>query len=91
MVLIDAGSQLIKGCETMLLNMCDIKCTLNREFGIEFKTCPVGGHNYHGKVERKIKTVQESISKSTHNVRLSSLEWETLCAEIANADIYASL
>ena len=84
-VLIDAGSQLMSGCENMVLNMCDIKGTLNREYGIEFSPCPVGGHNFHGKVERKIKSVQESIEKSVHNARLSTLQWETLCSEIANS------
>ena len=84
-VLIDAGSQLVSGCENMVLNMCDIRGTLNREYGVEFSSCPVGGHNFHGKVERKIKAVQESIQKSAHNARLSTLQWETLCSEIANS------
>ena len=51
----------------MVLNMCDIRGTLNREQMIEFTPCPVGGHNFYGKVERKIKAVQESIEKSAHN------------------------
>ena len=58
---------------------------MNREYGIEFDTCPVGGHNYHGKVERKIRTVRECLEKSAHNVRLSVIEWETLCSEISNS------
>jgi hypothetical protein len=84
-VLIDPGSQLVSGCENMSLDMCTIKGTLNREFGIQFEACPVGGHNFHGKVERKIKTVQETIMKSTDNARLSVLQWETLCSEVANS------
>ena len=69
----------------MKLNMCDIKGVLNREYGIEFDTCPVAGHNFHGKVERKIKAIQESIEKTAHNEKLSSLQWETLCSEISNS------
>ena len=84
-LLIDAGSQLVNGCENMVLDMCNIKGVLNREYGIQFSPCPVGGHNFHGKVERKIKTVQETISKSVHNHRLSVLQWETLCSEIGNS------
>ena len=83
-LLIDEGGQLVSGCEVVVLNMMDIKAQLNREFGIEFETCPVGGHNYHGKVERKIRTVQDSLNKSVCNARLSTMEWETLCAEISN-------
>ena len=59
----DAGSQLVKGCKTMLLKFTDIQHRLNYEFGIQFETCPVGGHNMHGKVERKIRHVKESIRK----------------------------
>ena len=84
-LLTDAGSQLVSGCENVILNMVSVQGKLNREYGIEFSVCPVGGHNYNGKVERKIKTVQEVLNKSVHLVRLSILEWETLCFEISNS------
>ena len=83
-LLIDEGSQLVCGCENVTLNMRDIKGRLNRKKAIEFDTCPVGGHNYHGKVERKIHTVREVLAKSVHNARLSVMEWATLCSEISN-------
>ena len=82
---IDAGSQLVSGCEKAVLNMSDVKGQLNREYGIEFDTAPVGGHNFHGKVERKIRTVRDSLEKSMHKARLSVLEWETLCSEVSNS------
>ena len=84
-LLVDAGSQILSACEGMKLNMCDITGALNQEYGIEFDTCPVGGHNFHGKVERKIKVVKESICKAAHLQRPSSLQWETICAEIGNS------
>ena len=83
-LLIDEGSQLICGCENMILNMSDVKGQLNREYGIEFDTCPVGGHNYHGRVERKIRTIRDIMKRTMGGFRLSVLQWETLCAEIAN-------
>jgi hypothetical protein len=46
--------------------------------------CPVGGHNFHGKVERRINHVKESLNKSIHNERLGILQWETMAASIAN-------
>ena len=85
LLLPDEGSQLVSGCKSMNLDMMDIKGKLNREFGIEFNTCPVGGHHFHGKAERKIKAVQESLEKTVHSARLSNIQWETLCAEIANS------
>ena len=52
---------------------------------VEFKTCPVGGHNMHGKVERRIQEIRKSIENTVHNERLSVIQWETLFAQIANS------
>ena len=52
---------------------------------VDFATCPVGGHNYNGKVERRIKHVKESLEKTISNQRLSVLQWETISAEVSNA------
>ena len=76
MLLIDEGSQLKKGCETMKFKFQDAQRKLHLEMQVEFENCPVGGHNFHGKVERKIKTTRESIEKSIHNERLSIIQWE---------------
>ena len=84
LLLVDEGSQLVRGCENMMINNVDARGVLKQEFGIDFKTCPVGGHNFHGKAERKIKAVQETIAKTMLNARLSTLQWETLCAQVAN-------
>ena len=81
----DAGSQLVKGCQTMTLTFSDIKNKLFKEYGVEFETCPVGAHYMHGKVERKIRHVKESFSKTMHNERLSIIQWETLGDQIANS------
>ena len=81
----DAGSQLIKGCNDMVLSFTDIRHKLNTEFGINYEPCPVGAHYVHGKVERKIKEVKRSIEKSLENKRLSLLQWETLIQQIANS------
>ena len=55
----------------MELSFHDVKHRLNVEYGIEFDTCPVGGHNMHGKVERKIQQVKLSIDKQFQKERLS--------------------
>ena len=83
-ILIDEGSQLVKGCKTMQLNFVDIQQHLHSKLNIEFDTCPVGGHNVHGRVERKISEIRKSIEKSASNERLSLLHWETLAATISN-------
>ncbi|XP_066922616.1 uncharacterized protein [Clytia hemisphaerica] len=47
--------------------------------------CPVGGHNHHGRVERKIQAVKSSLEKSMHQDRLSIIQWETIAAGVANS------
>ena len=83
-LLIDEGSQLIKGCESMKFQFADAQRKLHKDQEVEFETCPVGGHNFHGRVERKIRTIRESIERSIHKERLSVLQWETLSAQISN-------
>ena len=83
-VLPDPGSQLVKGCQNMVISFADIKHQLSVEHGVEFELCPVGAHYVHGKVERKIQTIKKSLSKSVNKKRLSILQWETLVQQISN-------
>ena len=64
--------------------MRDIKSRFSQNVKIDFQTCPVGGHNMHGKVERKIQEVKKLIQKTMLNEQLSVIQWETCAAEIAN-------
>ena len=79
----DEGSQLVKGCKEMNLNLLDLQHQLIKT-KVDFQVCPVQGHNMKGKVERKIQEINHSIEKSLNNQRLSILQWETLTASIAN-------
>ena len=81
----DAGSQLIKGCNSMTISYTDLKNQLHKEYGVKFEACPVGAHYQHGKVERKIRHVRESLSKTLSNDRLSLIQWETIGCQIANS------
>jgi hypothetical protein len=81
----DSGSQLIKGCNDMVLSFSTIKYKLEVEYGVQFYVCPVGSHYVHGKVERKIREIRKSIEKHLQNQRLSIVQWETLGQQIANS------
>jgi len=83
-LLIDEGSQLKKACQSLELNFKDLQNKLYQKWMVEFEVCPVGGHNFHGKVERKIQQVKSSLEKNTQNERLSIIQWETLMAQVAN-------
>ena len=81
----DEGGQLIKGCDTMRLDFQDLKFTLHKDVKAQLSVCPVGGHNMHGRVERRIRQIKESLSKALSNERLGVLHWETLGDSIANS------
>ena len=84
-LLIDEGSQLVKGCEQSRFNYRDTEQILYKNSQVEFEVCPVGGHNMHGKVERKIRAVRESVEKTMQGERLSLMQWETLSSQISNS------
>ena len=85
MLMPDEGSQLMRGCKDMVLSFSDISNRLSTEYGILFKTCPVGAHYVHGKVERKIQQIKGSIERTMKNDRISILQWETLMQQISNS------
>ena len=84
-LLVDSGSQLVKGCENMSYSFTDSKERLSMEYGTQYSVCPVGAHYVHGKVERKIREIKKSVDIHVHNERLSSIQWETLMAQISNS------
>ena len=84
-LLCDPGSQLVKGCGEMKLQFNNIKHKLHHDVAVDFEVCPVGGHNMHGKVERKIREINASLEKTVKNERLSIMQWETVAAQVANS------
>ena len=59
MIMPDEGSQLVKVCQDMKLSFTDIQNKLNAEDGVEFKTCTVGAHYFHGVVDRKLQDIKQ--------------------------------
>ena len=85
LVMPDEGSQLMSACKNMVLSYSDISNKMTTEYGVEFKTCPVGAHYVHGKVERKIQQIKKSLIKMLNKNRLSIIQWETLAHQVSNS------
>ena len=85
LVLPDEGSQLIKGCQNMIISLSDIQHKLGIEYRIKVKICPVGAHYVHCKVECKIQDIKLSLKKMVDKNHLSVLQWETLGQQISNS------
>ena len=67
------------------VNLRDLKYRLYTEHGARFEVCSVGGHYRHGLVERRIKTVQDSMKElGLDNMRLHSMGLQTLCKIVEN-------
>ena len=83
---IDEGSQLVKGCKEMQFNWIDVASSLNATHGtgIDFSTCPVGGHNVHGQVERSILEIKRLFFNVYSGLKLDILSYETAFAWISN-------
>ena len=81
----DQESSLLPVMREIKVNLRDLAHRLYTENGVVFETCPVGGHEAHGKVERTIKSIQESLDDlGFSRMRLPVMGIQTLCKQIEN-------
>ena len=86
-VLVDQDSRILKVLEEAEVRLKDLQLVLYKERGIKFRTCPVQGHNWHGSVERKIRSVQECLEKmDIANMRLHATGLQT-CLKLVENDL----
>ena len=84
-ILVDDDSALVKAVQEVEMNLLDTQLALHTEYGIEFSICPVSGHNQHGQVERKIRSIQDSLTEAGfQNKRLHATGFQTLLKLIEN-------
>ena len=85
LLLVDKESSIMKALREAEVDIRNLNLLLHKEKGIRFKTCPVSGHNFHGLVERKIRTVQECLDKcELDNLRLHATGLQTFCKLVEN-------
>lgn len=83
---IDAGGQLMKACNDMEISVADLTRNVNTQYGtqVDFETCPVGGHNAHGIVERSIREVRKIFQAVFGGLKIDIMGYETAFAYISN-------
>lgn len=75
----DQDGALMKALIEGEVDMVDLAGVLSRERGITFQTCVSQGHSAHGRIERRIKMIQECLNRSgLRGQRMHSLGWQTL-------------
>ena len=84
-ILTDQDSGIMKALTEAEISLKDIELNVFKEKGVRFRTAPVAGHNYHGKVERMIRSVQECLEKmGVEKMRLHATGYQTLMKLIEN-------
>ena len=88
---IEEGSQLMSACKNMEISLVDVtnNHSTKHQVGIKFSTCPVGGHNAHGMVERSIKEIKRLLNKVYGGLKLDILEtcFAWIASELNNLPI----
>ena len=64
LILCDKQTSIEKMLKEAKTEMRDLQDKLVVEFGIRFSTCPVSGHNFHGQVERCVRSVRDALADS---------------------------
>ena len=81
----DEGTQLVKAVREMEGVVLDLQYRLAEQRGIEFRTCLPQGHSAHGRVERVIRSLRESLSAANvKKERLTATGWQTVAKTIEN-------
>ena len=87
---VDQDSAIIAALTNAEVDIRDLQQQINKEKGIIFTVCPVGGHNQHGQVERVIRSAQQAFDDcGLRNERLHATGLQTLCTIVEN--VYNSL
>ena len=84
-LMVDQDGAIMKALQEAKVNMRDLQHNLHSEHGVVFTTCPVGGHNAHGHVERIIKSIQEMLDDcGVKNKRLHATGLQTFLKLVEN-------
>ena len=68
----------------MEVDWIDVKYQLHSDKGVQVEVCPVGDHHQHGKVERKVRQIKETMERSMLGYRLTALTWQTVSDSVSN-------
>ena len=84
-LMVDKDDAIMKALRESEVSLRNLQHSLYSEFGVVFTTCPVGGHNEHGHVERIIKSIQEMLDSSgVKTKRLHATGLQTLLKLVEN-------
>ena len=84
-LMIDQDGAVMKGLRDAAVNLRNLQHQIYSESGVIFTTCPVGGHNFHGHVERVIRSIQNLLEDGgLKQQRLHATGLQTLLKLVEN-------
>ena len=85
-LLIDEGANLTAAMKRGEISYTDLSNHLSTKYkvGLKYTTCPVGGHNVNGAVERSIRTIQALFERVYHGIKMDIMSYETCFAWISS-------
>ena len=79
MVFCDKEGGIMKALNEGELDIMDLEGRLHHEQGIQFETCPAQAHSAHGRIERRIRLLQDAFTRSNMTAnRLHATGWMTV-------------
>ena len=79
----DQDGALMKALTEGEISLLDLQGNLHTERGIKFEVCLPQGHYAHGRIERRIKMIQDSLERSNmKNSRCTATGWQTIAKAI---------
>ena len=85
-IAVDKEGSILAAMREIQVNLRDLQHSLYREHGVLLEEAAVGGHDQHGKVERTIRSVQESMEEmGLSKMRLHAMGLQTICKQVENA------
>ena len=85
-ICVDKEGSILAAMREIKVNLRDLQHSLYREHGVLLEEAAVGGHDQHGKVERTIRSVQDSMEDmGLSKMRIHAMGLQTICKQVENA------
>ena len=85
-IAVDKEGSILAAMREIQVNLRDLQHSLYREHGVLIEEAAVGGHDQHGKVERTIRSIQDSMEDmGLSKMRIHAMGLQTICKQVENS------